>query len=238
MTLGCKTDTKLTYETLQFQNDECTNCPEVQINIPKFVDESRVATAINSALTEELIYSLKWEDDDDESTLKGAVQSFTNSYQKLQKKFEDEVIPWEAEVNAEVVYETESIIGIRLNSYTFTGGAHGYSATILLNFDKFKATEIDNHELFDDLAGFIALAEKRFRKEHKIPAKATINETGFMFNGDSFHLSENMGLTDKGLQLIYNQYEIASYADGPIKMIIPFRIINPFLKEVYRVKQD
>ncbi|MEO0900921.1 MAG: DUF3298 domain-containing protein, partial [Bacteroidota bacterium] len=31
-----------------------------------------------------------------------------------------------------------------------------------------------------------------------------------------FHLSENIGYVPEGIQLIYNQYEVASYADGPI----------------------
>ncbi|MEO0900922.1 MAG: RsiV family protein [Bacteroidota bacterium] len=64
----------------------------------------------------------------------------------------------------------------------------------------------------------------------KIPQDENINITGFMFDGDVFHLSENIGYVPEGIQLIYNQYEVASYADGPIVLTIPYTEINKYLK--------
>ncbi|HBU78322.1 MAG TPA: hypothetical protein DEF18_09490, partial [Muricauda sp.] len=48
--------------------------------------------------------------------------------------------------------------------------------------------------------------------------------------GDSFHLSNNVGYTKDGIQLIYNQYEVASYADGPIVLVLTYNEVNPFLE--------
>ena len=56
-----------------------------------------------------------------------------------------------------------------------------------------------------------------------------------MFEGDSFHLSENLGYTQEGLQLIYNQYEVASYADGPIVLTLPYNEINLYLKRKVKI---
>ncbi|MEX0362627.1 MAG: RsiV family protein, partial [Allomuricauda sp.] len=114
--------------------------------------------------------------------------------------------------------------------YTFTGGAHGYSAVTFLNFDKIKGQETEQWELFEDEEGFVNYAETKFRIQEGIPQDANINGTGFMFEGDHFHLSENLGYTQDGIQLIYNQYEIASYADGPKILTIPFAEANKYLK--------
>ena len=233
--LGCETETKLTFETQQLQNEKCKTCPEIKIKIPHALDESRIAETINTALTEELIYVLKFDDTDEVSTLKGAMESFTKSYQDFQEKFDDEAIGWEAEIIGKVTYEKGSILSIVLDIHIFTGGAHGYAASTFLNFDKLESVELEQHELFKDFEGFIGLAEAQFREEQEIPLEGNINATGFMFSGDTFHLAENLGFTDEGVQIIYNQYEVASYADGPIELIIPFGEASPFLKDKYVV---
>lgn len=227
---GCKKEHKLTFETLQLDNTTCSNCPDIRINVPHGLDNTLIAQNINQSIREELIYTLKFDDAEDVETIEGAMRSFTNSFQNLKEKFGDETMGWEAEINGEVNYEDEKIITIRLNSYSFTGGAHGYGSTTFLNFDKKNGTELENHQLFNDFEGFIDLAEQLFREKEQIPEKDNINSTGFMFNGEHFHLPENIGYNQKGIELIYNQYEVAPYADGPIILIVPFEKVNTFLK--------
>jgi hypothetical protein len=50
-----------------------------------------------------------------------------------------------------------------------------------------------------------------------------------MFEKDHFYLPENIGFTEKGIKLLYNQYEVASYADGPIELTLPYKDIRKFL---------
>ena len=73
------------------------------------------------------------------------------------------------------------------------------------------------------------LAEAKFRSQEKIPATQSINSTGFMFDGEAFYLPENIGFTPKGIQLLYNQYEVASYADGPIILTLPYEEVKEYL---------
>ena len=51
-----------------------------------------------------------------------------------------------------------------------------------------------------------------------------------MFEGDSFYLPQNIGYTQNGLQLFYEQYEVASYADGPITLTVPYIEIEKFMQ--------
>ena len=98
-----------------------------------------------------------------------------------------------------------------------------------LNFSKKKAKEIDDWELFKDKDRFEQYPETQFRIQQNIPADQPINSTGFMFEEDHFYLPENIGFTNKGLKLLYNQYEVASYADGPIELTLPYKEIQKFL---------
>ena len=226
---SCESEHKLTFEPLKFQGEACKNCPEISINLPQALDDSGVATAINRSLREEVIALLSFSENEDIETMDQAMASFTESYKELKTKFPDE-IAWEAKIDGEVIYEDANLVTIAVNSYTFTGGAHGYGSTSYLNFDKVQGTELENWELFDDPEGFETYAESKFKAQEDIPQEANINATGFMFEGDSFHLSNNVGYTQDGVQLIYNQYEVASYADGPIVLTLPYSEINLFLK--------
>ncbi|WP_067034895.1 DUF3298 and DUF4163 domain-containing protein [Allomuricauda sp. CP2A] len=227
--VGCQTEHKLTFEPLNLQGESCQNCPEITINIPHALDDTGVATAINRSLREEVIALLSFSENEDVGDIDQAMASFTDSYKELKTKFPDE-IGWEAKINGEIIYEDANLVTIVVNSYTFTGGAHGYGSTSYLNFDKRKGTELENWELFDDPEGFEKFAETKFRIQEDIPQDSNINATGFMFEGDMFHLPYNVGYTQDGVQLIYNQYEVASYADGPIVLTLPYAEVNVYLK--------
>lgn len=234
MFLGCEDTHKLTFEPVSIESPRCDQCPLITIEIPEALDNSAVAKAINTALREEIIYHLKFDEGKDVATIQEAVNSFADSFHEIQQKFGGESAPWEAKIHGHVVFEDEHIITLALNAYTFTGGAHGYSSTIFLNFDKAKGIELNPYQFFNNVEEFEEFAEAKFREQEKIPLEGDINQTGFMFEKNRFRLAENIAYTNKGLQIVYNQYEIASYADGPIVLTIPFEEANAFLK--YKVK--
>ncbi|NNE76731.1 MAG: DUF3298 domain-containing protein, partial [Pricia sp.] len=104
-----------------------------------------------------------------------------------------------------------------------------YSSKRFLNFDKRKGRELENWQLFRNREDFQLFAERKFRNQEDIPLQGPINSTGFMFEKDSFYLPENIGFTKEGVKLLYNPYEVASYADGPIILTLPFKEVAPFL---------
>jgi hypothetical protein len=227
--ISCQKEDKLTFATLQLDETRCSECPRVEINIPKALENSKTANTINNALTEEIIEILNYDDEIDASSVKDAVQSFSNGYWELKKLYPEETTGWEAKITGTITYEDPVLLTIELDSYLFTGGAHGYSAKHYLNFDKYKGKELENWQLFQNRQDFQEFAERKFRSQEAIPLEKPINSTGFMFEKDSFYLPENIGFTNKGVQLLYNPYEVASYADGPIILTLPFEDVKPYL---------
>ena len=226
---SCGRDTSMEFETLNIDSKPCGSCPEVKISIPEVKGRSKVARTVNNALTEEIISLLTFEDSLEVGTLNEAILSFRKGYEHIQQLYPDETPGWKAEIFADISYEDEQWLSIRLDTYTFTGGAHGYGAVRFLNFDKQKGTEIMSWQLFRNRDGFERLAEARFREQEKIPENKPINSTGFMFEEDRFYLPENIGLGPEGVKLLYNQYEVASYADGPIELVLPYSEVHQFL---------
>ena len=227
--LGCKDDGQLAFEPLEFTSEKCADCPEITISIPKALHKDALSEAINTAVREEVISMLDYDDTLEASTITEAMQSFKNGYLDIKQHFQDEAIGWEAIIEGKVTYEDPHLITLQINTYTFTGGAHGFSSIRFLNFDKKKAVELDNTQLFSNQEALALYAERQFRKQEQIPETDSINATGFMFYGDSFYLPDTIGLTTEGLEMIYAPYEIASYADGPIRLILPFKEVQPYL---------
>jgi len=233
---GCKTDTKLTYENRSLNSDDCKTCADIVIEVPYALDDLKISRIINSVIDEEIIYALKFDETAEVLSVEGAMASFEASYQEMLAEFGPIAEPWEAKVNGAVTFENNNIVTVALENYSYTGGAHGYFYKIFLSFNRKRGLEIEPSELFDDQDGFQQLAESKFRAVYEVPVDVNINATGFMFNNDTFHLPENLGFTIDGIELHYNQYEAASYADGPLIIKIPHQEANAFLKEIYQVK--
>ena len=226
---GCQSENKLTFEPYAFENEACADCPAVSIAIPKVLGSAKISKTINTALDEELISLLSFDDEIAVTSLDDALKSFKNGYLELQELYDDEPTGWEAKIQGSISYEDTDFISIILDSYLFTGGAHGYTSKRFLNFDKKKGIELENAELFKSAEDFRAFAEEIFRQKEGIPKDKPINYTGFMFEQDSFYLPENIGFTEDGLKLLYNPYEVGSYADGPIELILPHSEIKKYL---------
>ncbi len=231
LVLGCTNENKLTFEPLHIENEACDLCPNIEINLPQALGEEKLAKTINTALTEAIISLLLFEEEIAVTTIDEAMTSFKKAYIALQEQYDDEATNWEANIEGSVSFENDDYLTIALDSYLFTGGAHGYTSQQFLNFDKKKGIELENSQLFKNEADFQAFAEAVFRKKEQIPQEKPINYTGFMFETDSFYLPENIGFTSEGLKLLYNPYEIASYADGPIEMVLPHNEIKKYLVE-------
>lgn len=227
--LSCKNKENLTIEPLHLTSERCEGCAKVDINIPKVLDNTKVGRAIEKALQEEIIFLLTFDEEIEVGTMEEAIVSFKKGYENLREIYPDENTLWEADIDGKISYEDKNVLTVHLDSYIFTGGAHGYKSIRFLNFDKKKGTELENWQLFKNTREFEKLAEEKFRAQEKIPEGQSINGTGLMFEKDSFYLPENIGFSEKGLELLYNQYEVASYADGPIELTIPYKDLKKHL---------
>lgn len=208
-----------------------TDCPQITIDIPVAKNIPVVADSINKkilSILKEIVYF--GENPSEAKDYNSLATSFIISYEEMHKKFPSETFGWEAKIKGNIEYQSDQILNIKLDHYTFTGGAHGYQGFRSLLFNPKTGKIIFSDQLFKNEKEFKAFAEKEFRNKYKIPAKANINVTGLMFEKDTFQLPQNIFYTDEGLLLYYNSYEAASYADGPKEILFPYDKISKYLK--------
>lgn len=211
-------------------NDACTN---VSIIIPVAENISQPAKdSINNKIfntVRGIVYF--GEKPSDAKDYEGVMSTFIKSYEDLRKQFpKEKMAPWEAKINGSIGYETDNIINIKLENYTFTGGAHGYSGLRSLIFKTKTGTTLNYAEMFTDQKAVAAMAEKKFREKYKIPAGKNINATGYFFPDDKFILPQNIFYTNEGLLLYYNPYEVASYAEQQKEITLTYEELGDLLK--------
>ncbi|WP_299213319.1 DUF3298 and DUF4163 domain-containing protein [uncultured Aquimarina sp.] len=220
---SCETSESFTFQKRTITIDDffdcqATDCAITEIFLLESVSESEISKSINVEIEKAASSLLNMEDDVSLNSMEKALKSFNTSYQEMKKEFPQETIPYEASINCDMSFQNTDILSVLVDSYIFTGGAHGSGNSTYLNIHLKTGKTIANEKLIKDYNNFSNFVENVFRITHSIPENQSINSTGFFFENDTFALPANIGLTDTHLILLYNQYEISSYAEGPIEL--------------------
>ena len=233
---SCSRETKIEFFSESFTEkdlDICKSggCPEITINYIQLSGDKEVSRKTNNQIQQFIIASLLMGEDSipKAKTVEEAVINFIEAYKADKAQFQDMTGEYFAEITVNDIYTSSEIISFDMRQYLFTGGAHGYGTTSFLNIDPQTGEELKAESIFNDKKGITDLAEKKFRIQQKIAQDKSINESGYWFEEDVFYLPESVGFTHDSLIFIYNQYDISSYADGPIELKISKNDAESFL---------
>lgn len=236
ISVGCNREKNIEISSESFTEKELkmcedSKCPEVTINYVEVFGDAEISERINKKIKNFIFSSLLMGEDTipTAKTIQEAARNFIEAYNADKLQFPDMAGEYFAEITVNEIYSSKELMCFEMRQYLFTGGAHGYGTTRFMNIDPETGEELSAKELFKNNKDFIAFAEKKFRQEQKITKDESINEQGFWFENDEFHLPESVGFTKDSLIFIYNQYDIASYADGPIELKIAMKEAEPFL---------
>lgn len=235
---SCKDEKETKGPPLHFENksiikeseEDCENasflCSFIRIGTIEAAGPKEISEKINTRLQQHIIDLVSTEEDQQISSLGELADTFLRNQQKTAAEFEED-IPWKADINTSIYSHTEKLLSIGVEAQIFTGGAHGYRSLTFLNFDPKTGELYQQKDLFTK--EFKEYAEVVFRKKQEIPKEENINSTGFWFENDEFHLPENIGVDNQNILLVYNAYEIASYANGDITLEIPIEEAQSFI---------
>jgi len=234
--ISCKEDVPLVFSSESFTEDtfdicKSIGCPDISINYLKATGKPSVSGKINSEISAFIIGSLNIGEDSmpKANTITEAASEFIKTYRMHSADFPDMAAEYFAEINVSETYRSEEVISLELRQYLFTGGAHGFGNTSFLNVNPETGVTIPIKALFSNKEDFTSFCENKFREKHQIPLDASINSTGFWFEDDTFYIPNTIGFINESLILVYNSYEIASYAEGPVELEIPIVEIGHLL---------
>lgn len=147
-----------------------------------------------------------------------------------------EFFPWSEELTGEVVWQSEKYVSTKTGNDNYFGGAHPnfllYSASFRLTDGKLMALSdfftIPGDEVIDLLAGLI------YEQTSTI-----LDETGTYLLYDCTEemirgtfLPEHYYLTEEGLVLYFQPYDIAPYAVGLPQFLIPYARLESVMQDL------
>ena len=217
-------------EKIQKMCTERDNCPEIEIKylktnhgwIDKTVNARIDNLVVNSKPTESAPIKTKSSQED----VTAAINDFATS------QFQDmpEEVSWAYSlmVTPDYLGHVNNFELFEINSYVFTGGAHGMPYSEYLTFDLTtkKQVTLDDMLIKGKKPRFEALAHDAY----KAWVKTVTDDVSSYEKSWPFMLSDNVTLTETGINIRYQHYSIGPYAYGMPVLSIPYSQLDEVIK--------
>jgi hypothetical protein len=136
---------------------------------------------------------------------------------------------WQQSYNYTIEYYSQNLISMSGEVYSYSGGAHGNTNFISLNYwiREGKAVELELADLFLPNSGYM-----------KVLSDYCINDlrkkgAGWVVNGEIKSLTEKdlsvFALSPRNITFAFAPYAVGSYAEGPYFVQIPYSELEPVL---------
>ncbi|HUQ31250.1 MAG TPA: DUF3298 domain-containing protein [Pyrinomonadaceae bacterium] len=128
----------------------------------------------------------------------------------------------------QVVYATNDLVSVSfvINTY-FEGAVHGNYSDISFNYDLVQGRTLSLADLFQSNANYLKLisdyAIKSLRKELGPDSDLEWIQSGASPEDKNY---QSWNLTRKGLAVTFNPYQVASYAEGPHTVVVPYSVLR------------
>jgi hypothetical protein len=193
---------------------------------------------------QECIYRVLYENAPPSAYGDSLIVSWEKSYARAAGIWEesyDESFNWEYIETIEAA-DLGRVVQVKRTRYEFTGGAHGSQTEEFYLFDKTgKDGATPNQVLLSDIiaqdvhADLLQLIESRLRMDEGLSPEASLSEHGFLVDviemPSEFSITQREGASSAppGVVFHWNPYEIAPYARGHVKTVVPYEAIQRFL---------
>lgn len=208
-------------------------CVEISLSFLTLHDDKykELNDSVNGAV-KEFLYSSPFSEEGD-LTFDALKNSIVDDYKKIKEDFPDSPVRYSYDREITISTDTLNVFSLAFRGSDYFGGAHPNSFFGFANFDKTSGKEIllsqlliDNYQNELDKAG-----EKIFRQIKGLSPSQNLNVAGYWFDNNKFILNNNFLIAKTGLRFLFNQYEIAPYAEGITIIEIPYSEITGIIKK-------
>ncbi len=154
------------------------------------------------------------------------VKEMSGKYPDYHPRFDDMYI-------TSILHNRNNLLVTEDFSFTYEGGAHPLTTIYYDNYDLQTGDKLRLDDLFKTgyRKEFNKIGEKQVRKYLNIGPDVNLEEAGLFIKSGEFNVNSNFEINKAGITFLFNQYEIAPYALGQIKISIPFNQIKEYIKD-------
>ncbi len=152
-------------------------------------------------------------------------------------KLGDNAPDWTCEFYAlpEAYNVIDRILSVRMEYYRFTGGAHGATNYVYLNYNLSTGKPVEWNSVFKSDSEYLKKISD-FSRDYLIANitkgdNAMTNEEWVKEGTEpkSDNYNTNVGFNDFGIIILFQQYQVAAYAAGPQEVTIPYPEFKDFI---------
>lgn len=125
---------------------------------------------------------------------------------------------YEEQAEGTVVFHENSFLSYQFKVYSYMGGAHGNTVTTNRVFDMNNQNVVTLSNLFTDEALSVVgdYLRQALASQNECQTVDELIQSGIFFSAGEIEPNDNFLLDNKGLTWVYDPYEIAPYAYGPV----------------------
>ena len=217
-------------ENIQKVCTEHDNCPDIEVKYLKS-NHSWIDNTVNARIDNLVVNSKPTESEpiktkSSRADVTAAIDDFAAS--QLQDTPEEVSWAYNLMVTPDYLGHVNNFELFEINSYVFTGGAHGmpYSEYLMFDLNTKKQVILDDMLIKGQKPRFEALAHKAY----KTWVKTVADDVSSYEKSWPFMLSDNVTLTDTGMNIRYQHYSIGPYAYGMPVLSIPYSKLHNVIK--------
>lgn len=222
-------DLDATAQTLERRLPGCDgeDCPAVSVTWPAFAQRD----ALNQAVETQLIRQLAGNGEDDGSqatSLAGVADAFLADASNLPN---GAAHGWQLTGEAKLLARRGDLATVRIETYEFTGGAHGMPATHWLNWDLATDRPVALGDILQpgQEHAFWAVAQAAHQQWLEDEANADDDFRGAW----PFQKTGDFRLTDNGVRLLYGVYTLGPYVMGMPELTLPREDLQGVVKATF-----
>lgn len=174
--------------------------------------------------------------------IKKTAETFFTDYHENNKEEDEESLKnedgtfgsdlsYQSIITDTVLYNEANFLSVGRFAFDYSGGAHGNYSTA------FSVYDLSTHKVIT-LDDIISVDSEILKKALEKAAKKQLTDgktsLGDILNSETFDPTLNIALTNKGVLFAYAPYEIASFAQGEIRLFVPFEEIKEALKPEFK----
>jgi hypothetical protein len=140
-------------------------------------------------------------------------------------------LSWDLYKLVHIVYNDNFLLSFYIDSYAFTGGAHGLGAQDYTVIQTKTGKAVSSSDIFVDKfeTPLSLLLTARLKKMEKLQPSDKLSEKAEYFV-DEIPPNSNFYITANGIGFLYNHYEIAPYSHGFTDIFLTFDELAPVMK--------
>jgi len=203
---------------------DCLGIHITELRVGGIAEE--VEKKINSELAEDYARFIHSNPDQPLITnLQEAIDSLENWMERERaEKDKDYLNNWEFHAMPSVLYNQDDKLSIRIDYYSYSGGAHGNPFTLCYNYDLKTGKKLALADLFQpsQVPKLKEEALRRIKLTYEGTANDDLSDLGFLISDEEFELGKDFFYSSAGVGIIYSPYEIGPYAMGFVEVFVPF----------------